>query len=128
MCSCNLPIRAVPTFALLITSGLACVSLGLAESVDGLQENASIVLNGQTATLTKLDQLPFVESDYTKRFKFDSASNPKLKELRERFKLDEVVASGKDEFDRQLLLMDWTHRQFKTFGRPSTNAKGALEI
>jgi hypothetical protein len=27
-----------------------------------------------------------------------------------------------------VLLMDWAHRQFKKFGRPSTNAKGALEI
>lgn len=128
MCSCHLPIRAVRVFALLIATGIACVSPGLAESVDVLRANATIVLNGHTATLTKLDYLPFVESDYTKRFKFDSVNNLKLKELRERFELDEVVTPGKDEFDRQLLLLDWTHQQFKKFGKPSTNAKGALEI
>lgn len=90
--------------------------------------NAEFDLNGRTATLTKLDCLPFIESEYTKRFKFDVSSNGKLKELRERYKLDEVVESGRDEFDRQVLLMDWTHHRFKRFGRPSTEAKGALEI
>ena len=69
-----------------------------------------------------------MESEYTKRFRFDSFENPKLKELRERHRLDAVVAPGKDEFERQVLLMDWTHRQFKKFGRPSTNCHGALGI
>jgi hypothetical protein len=124
----NLSLCAVPVCAVLIATGIACVSRSLAEPLDVLQANATIVLNSHGAVLTKLDHLPFVESDYTRRFKFDSASNPKLKELRERFKLDEVVAPGKDEFDRQVLLMDWTHRQFKKFGKPSTKAKGALEI
>ena len=107
---------------------MACSSRSLAEPVDALRPNASLVIDGHTATLTKLDDLPFVESDYAKRFVFDSADNPKLKELRERFKLDDVVAPGKDEFERQVLLMDWTHRQFKKFGKPSTNARGALQI
>lgn len=93
-----------------------------------LLEGVSIDLGGRTATLKSLDTLPYVESEYTRRFQFDSFENPKLRELRTCYKLDEVVAPGKDEFDRQVLLMDWTHRQFKKFGRPSTNAKGALEI
>src|SRR5205823_1953115 len=78
--------------------------------------------------LTKLDTLPFSESDYTKRFNFDSFENPKLKELREEYKLDSIIASGKDEFDKQILLMDWAHLQFKKFGRPTAKSKGALEI
>lgn len=85
-------------------------------------------LGGRRATLKKLDALPYVESDYTKRFKFDAHDNPKLKTLRERFYLDEVIAAGKDEFDQQVRLMEWTHQQFKKFGRPSAAAKGALEI
>jgi hypothetical protein len=95
---------------------------------DEIRVNAAFLLQGRTAVLTKLDTLPYVESEYTKRFRFDSAENPKLKQLRTRSKLDEVVASGKDEFDRQVLLMDWTHRQFKKFGMPSSPAKGGLEI
>ncbi|HVR87468.1 MAG TPA: hypothetical protein VMU54_24290, partial [Planctomycetota bacterium] len=53
---------------------------------------------------------------------------PKLKELRDRYQLDQVVAPGKDEFDRQVLLNDWVHRQFKKFGAPTAKPKGALEI
>ena len=93
-----------------------------------IKEGAGFDLGGRRATVKKADVLPFVESDYTKRFKFDSFDNPKLKELREKYKLEAVVAAGKDEFDKQLLLLDWTHFQFKKFGRPSANPKGALEI
>ncbi len=101
----------------------AVASAGFAQ--DGA---ATLNLNDRTAKVTKLDALPYVESDYAKRFRFDSSSNPKLKELRERYNLDEVIAPGKDEFDRQVLLLDWTHRQFKKFGRPSKKASGALEV
>jgi hypothetical protein len=93
-----------------------------------LKEGATLDLGDRKATIKKIDALPFVESDYSSRFKFDSFENPKLKELRERYKLDLVVAAGKDEFDKQVLLLDWTHHQFKKFGRPSANPKGALEI
>lgn len=92
------------------------------------QDPATLDLGGRKATVRKFDVLPYVESEYTKRFTFDAYDNPKLKELREKYRLDEVVAPGKDEFDRQILLLDWTHRQFKKFGRPSANPRGALEI
>lgn len=88
----------------------------------------SVSLGESKATVTKLETLPYIQSDYTRRFKFDSAKNPKLAELRERYQLDETIAPGKDEFDRQVLLMDWVHRRFKKFGQPSTPAKGGLEI
>ena len=111
---------------------LACATLsGLAApagTAEPLVPNATVSLDGHSATLTKLDSLPFVDSEYSRRFKFDSADNPKLKELREQYRLDEVVAPGKDEFDRQVLLLDWAHRQFRKFGKPSTDAKGALQI
>lgn len=95
---------------------------------ESLNEGDTIVLGGRTATLSRLETLPCVESGYTKRFRFDSFSNPKLAELRERHRLDAVIAPGRDEFERQVLLMDWTHRQFEKFGRPSTNCHGALAI
>ena len=95
---------------------------------ESLKEGDTIDLAGRRATLKRLETLPYVESEYTKRFKFDSFENLKLKELRERHGLDAVIAPGKDEFERQVLLLDWTHRQFKKFGRPSTNCHGALGI
>ena len=114
-------------FVLAAVSILTTV-LGAQATADSLKEGVAIDVGGRTATLKSLDTLPFVESDYTRRFKFDSYENPKLKELRTRCQLDDVMASGKDEFDRQVLLMDWTHQQFKKFGHPSTEARGALEI
>lgn len=92
------------------------------------KEGSSLDLNGRKVVVRRFDVLPVVESEYTKRFTFDSFENPKLQELREKYKLDQVVAPGRDEFDRQVLLVDWTHHQFKKFGRPSANPRGALEI
>jgi hypothetical protein len=75
-----------------------------------------------------MDALPYVQSEFTQRFRFDSFRNPKLGKLREGYQLDEVVAAGQDEFEKQVLLLDWVHHQFKKFGPPSCEAKGALDI
>lgn len=93
-----------------------------------LTSGATIQWGDRSATLTKLDDLPYVDSEFTRRFKFDSAANPKLAELRRRYELDAVVAPGHDEFDRQVRLLDWVHHQFKRFGRPAREPRGALEI
>ncbi|MFT5124709.1 MAG: N-acetylneuraminic acid mutarotase [Kiritimatiellia bacterium] len=84
--------------------------------------------DGRRALVSQLECLPFVDDAYSQRFRFDRFENPKLKELRTRYKLDEVIASGQTEFEQQVRLMDWTHQQFKKFGQPSTKAFGALEI
>ena len=76
----------------------------------------------EKATITRYDALPYFDSDYTRRFRFDAHDNPKLKSLRERYQLDAVVAPGRDEFDRQVLLLDWVHRRFNKFGRPTSPA------
>lgn len=93
-----------------------------------VREGSSFRLGPRQVTVKKLQTLPFVESDYTKRFHFDSYENPKLTELRARYNLNKVIAGGEDEFEQQVLLMDWAHHQFKKFGRPTANPKGALEI
>jgi hypothetical protein len=105
------------TTSLLADDGAAAIAAG-----------SSFDLAGRKATVTKLDSLPLVDNDYTKRFKFDAFDNPKLKELREHYKLDEVVSPGKTEFDRQVLLLDWVNHQFKKFGAPTANPRGAAEI
>jgi len=93
-----------------------------------VRQGSVVDAGGFRVTVKRLDALPVVESEYTKRFRLDTAENPKLKELREKYRLDDVVAPGKDEFDRQVLLLDWTHHQFKKFGKPTANPRGALEI
>src|SRR5690349_20976990 len=115
-----------------VCAALACLLVAVtgnsASPSEVLKPGDRFSVEGGSAKLTWLDTLPFVENDYTKRFKFDAFGNPKLKELRERYKLDEVVARGGTEFEKQVLLMEWVHRQFKKFGRPSTASKGALDI
>jgi hypothetical protein len=93
-----------------------------------LKTGDPVSLDGRGGILSRLDTLPYVESDFTKRFRFDSYENPKLTQLREQFRLDEVVSPGKNEFDRQLLLLDWVNHRFKKFGRPTSDARGALDI
>jgi hypothetical protein len=93
-----------------------------------LPAGAAFEVGGQPGRLRELKTLPFVESEYTQRFHFDSFGNPKLKELRERYSLAEVISPGVDEFDKQVRLMDWVHRRFKKFGRPTSERRGALEI
>jgi hypothetical protein len=118
----------ISTRATLSLIGFLAVVASTRSANESLKQGDTINLGGRTATLRTLESLPFVESEYTKRFRFDSFDNPKLKELRQRGRLDEVIAPGQDEFDQQVRLMDWTHRQFKKFGRPSTNCHGALQI
>jgi len=95
-------------FALAALASMRCGIVTAASEEPGppLKQGDAVRLGGRRAVLTKLDSLPYVESDYTRRFRFDTCDNPKLKELRERYRLDEVVAPGKDEFDRQVLLLD----------------------
>ncbi len=82
-------------------------------------EGISMALDGGAVTVKRVDALPYVESEYMRRFKFDSAENPKLRKLRRRYQLDAVVAAGQDEFDRQVRLLDWVHHRFKKLDRKS---------
>ena len=115
--------------ALVAVALVAAIGSGApAAAGESLKEGDAVRLGGREFVLARLDDLPYVENDYTRRFKFDSYDNPKLKELRERFRLDEVVAPGRDEFERQVLLLDWVHTRFRKFGRPTSDARGALDI
>lgn len=108
---------------------LACASLfRAADAAESLTVGSVVKSTSGTLRLTRLSTLPYVDSEYTRRFTFDSFQNPKLRELRERYQLEKVVAPGRDEFDRQVLLMDWVHQQFKRFGRPTAESHGALAI
>lgn len=112
---------------------LAMVAAGMPGVVAGepmplSREGAQVVLDGKTVAVKKWDVPPYVESEYTKVFRFDRFDNPKLKQLREQEQLDEVVAPGKDEFGKQVLLLDWAFRRIKKFGTPTAKPQGALEI
>ena len=107
---------------------LAFFATHAAAAPQALRQGDTVDLGGRRYTVTRLESLPYVESEYTNRFRFDRHDNPRLKLLRERYRLDEVVAAGKDEFDCQLLLLDWVNHRFKKFGRPTSDARGALKV
>src|SRR6188508_2207492 len=106
--------RLFPTtlVAVIFTIPLVASAAGDSQS---LRVGDTFTSGGVRCVVTSLDSLPYVESDYTRRFKFDAYDNPNLKQLRQQYRLDEVVAAGKDEFDRQLLLLDWVNHRFKKF-------------
>jgi hypothetical protein len=118
---------------LLLTSlfFIACAAAATARANEPSLEEGDVIEfdNSRRATITLIDSLPFVQSEYARRFKFDRHDNPKLKHLRERFKLDTVISGeGLSEFDCQVLLLDWVHERFKRFGTPTSKARGALDI
>jgi len=77
-----------------------------------LAEGTSFDLAGRAATVTTADVLPYADNQFTRGCVWDSYDSPQLKELREKFKLDEVVAPGKDEYEKQKLLMTWVWQQW----------------
>ncbi|MBN2582044.1 MAG: carbohydrate-binding protein [Planctomycetes bacterium] len=85
------------------------------EGVIALKEGQSFSLGRRKATVTTADTLPYVENEFTKGCLWDNYDNPMLKELREACKLDEVVAPGKDEYEKQIILMKWVWNQW-SFG------------
>ncbi|HSI32675.1 MAG: hypothetical protein ACAI43_02885 [Phycisphaerae bacterium] len=114
--------------AVVITLATWASAAPAADAPPTLRRGDTVTVAGSRTEVRKVDALPLVDSDYSRRFRFDAFDNPKLKQLRERYKLDEVVAAGKDEFDKQVLLLDWSNRQFKKFGKPSSKARGAMDV
>jgi hypothetical protein len=101
---------------------------GFQEGVEETPVGSSFTLEGRRILVRRREIVRVLENDYSRRFVFDGFENPKLRELRDRERLEEVVAPGRDEFDRQVLLLDWTYGRFRKFGRPTSEARGALEI
>ncbi|MFC1614770.1 hypothetical protein ACFL5K_05680 [Gemmatimonadota bacterium] len=60
-------------------------------------------------------------------FKVFDYDNELIEELRLRYRLEEIVAPGEDEWARQLLLKNWVAGQI-TNGNPTVEADNALEI
>ena len=63
-----------------------------------------------------------VRNEFSDRFKFDCFGAANLNTLRKQEKLDEVVAPGNPESEKQVLLSHWAHKRVKHFGGPPPNA------
>lgn len=68
----------------------------------------------------------------TYRLEEDAPSHPRLKLLRQREKLDDVIAPGKTEFEKIVLLRHWVHSQWtyhnKPFCYPAWDAVEILDL
>src|SRR5258706_2794421 len=84
--------RSRRMLALLVA--LTCVSFWSIAGVSAAEEAASplkqgdrVTIDGRRGTVSVLDMLPYVQSEYSKRVTFDSYDNPKPKERRHRYGL-----------------------------------------
>lgn len=116
------------TAASAVVEAMSAVSDEGEARFDRLEAGSAAVVGGRRVVVKQVEMLPLVENEYSRRFRFDKYENSKLKQLREQENLDEVVAAGKDEFEKQVLLLDWAYRRFKKFGSPTSRARGALDI
>jgi hypothetical protein len=115
-------LQAVAT-ALLAAAGSALAA------PEGLSEGDVVHLAGRELTVKEMDVTPVVRNEFTERYTaLDCFDNAELKQLRRQERLDEVLAAGKGEFDKQVLLMDWTYRRFKLFGQPKSRPVSVVEI
>lgn len=46
----------------------------------------------------------------TTNYEWERFDNPKLDEIKKHFALEEIIAKGKDEFEKQLLLKEWVYK------------------
>jgi hypothetical protein len=88
----------------------------------GLRQGDRLELGGRTVEVLTLDTLPCVANKYTERSQFDKYGDPALEKLRRDYHLDDVVATGGNEFEKQLLLMEWANAQIQ-YGDPAELAK-----
>ena len=74
-----------------------------------------------------------ISNEKIKRSRFDFSyqtyEEPKLAELRKEYKLDDVVAPGRDEFEAMVLLRNWARSQFRRDDyQPLMKNFNALEV
>lgn len=85
-------------------------------------------INGREIKVLEIDITPLIENTYSKRGVYESADNPKLKMIREQEGFDKMLAGVQNEFDQQVLILDWSQRRLPKFGSPTIKANAPLDI
>lgn len=98
------------------------------KDIASLTKGSKINLFGQNITITDISNPDLVGEAFSQRFTYEKWDNPKLKQLSDIYKLKEVIAGGKTEFDQMVILNNWVYKQFRKFGSPTKNTRNALEI
>ncbi len=86
------------------------------ESHAGIQQGDAVVINGRKCVVSVLDTLPFVDNAYTRAMVWQKPE-PRLQQIHDELRLDDKIAPGRDELDRQLHLLESVSRQWE-YGDP----------
>ena len=95
------------------------------------KDRGAIEIAPQGQKVVKVDLLEDANGDVARvtwPFKFHSPSHPVLAKLREREKLDEVIAPGKTHFEKTLLLKRWAGQNTRGRGGVRYPSWNAVEI
>src|SRR5687768_9520903 len=109
---------------------LICLLLAAALHSNAQQEDIASLAPAQTFAafgekikVISIRNPDIVGRDFSRRFKYESIGNPKIKLLRMKYHLDSVIEPGGSEFEQMVLLNSWVFQQFKKFGQPTKNSK-----
>ena len=110
------------SFTIKMLAAAILLSSGAAALAADLQAGSRVEANGMAGTLKKLESLPLVSSTFSQRMIWQKYDDPRLHALREDLRLDEAIRPGKDEFDRQLLLLTYVNGLWQ-YGDPRPHAE-----
>lgn len=109
----------------LATTGVMAANSPSAPAGDNLlarKVGESFKLGGAELVLKVVAVLPVVKNEFNEPYHWSAFGDENLQQLRQQEKLDDVVAAGKSEFEKQVLLLEWTFKRFKLFGPPGPNS------
>ncbi|MEN8227012.1 MAG: hypothetical protein ABFS38_02575 [Bacteroidota bacterium] len=81
--------------------------------------------DGTNITCLGLDNLPVIRSNFP--FFYEKFESPDLQRLRNQYNLNEIIASGKNDFEQILLLNEWLVNHVP-FGSPPPITPQALQV
>ncbi|MEA2063155.1 MAG: hypothetical protein U9P14_05615 [Gemmatimonadota bacterium] len=81
--------------------------------------------NGLKFTCLGIDNPPIVRTRFP--YFYEKYETPELQRLKKQYRLDEIIASGSNEFEQMVILNDWLYNNI-TFGSPPAIALNAGHV
>jgi hypothetical protein len=117
-------------FLLMIFLSAACslTASSQAQDIGKSQPGETVEISGDRFRVAEIENPDIVGATFSKRFRYETWSNPKIRQLGDQYLLMQAISKGKDEFHQMVLLNSWVFGQFKKFGQPTKHSRNALEI
>ena len=97
-------------------------------SIESAHPGQVLMINGRQITVLEKDITPVIENAFSKRGTYESAENPKLKQLRKQEGFDKMMEGSKDEFEQMQRIADWAQKRLPKFGTPTSKALAPIDI